>query len=208
MNRVRQMWVRLSETGFARSTRFASDGAGASGSGSRDAVEMRRGLLRMVLRDTLRMTGIPADWIQGHAMVGREPDGVVHVYWQLVVRQWSDDLARLLPLLESRLRAELSLYESDVQDWLRGVSWQFDLGDYPHHVFPAPAHWKALKLRRAGLVDDPMDAMVVHELPAPTTADGQQKLDDWMAAGQAHQGGADAHQPFADFRPTEPAPLS
>jgi hypothetical protein len=200
MKQLRDLWAGFSEFGAAHSTGFGRGGAGAD---VPSASDMHEGLLRLVLRDTLRLTGIPTDWIRGKVARGRDANGRCGLEWRLWVCQWDDELVQLLPLIERRLRVELALYEPDAGQWLLGISWQFHLDRYPRRVFPSPDHWKAVQLRKAGVQDDPMDALLVRELPAPTTQGGQQKLAEWMAAGPAPTDWADGLPPFRDFQPTE-----
>lgn len=103
----------------------------------------RRGLVRMAVRDTLRLCGVPTDWIASHVLAVRERNGQTHAHVRLTLNHWDERLLRYLPLIEQRVRAEMAHFEPESAGWLRSFSWEFLPGHYPHEAMPAPSTWTA-----------------------------------------------------------------
>jgi hypothetical protein len=122
-----------SHTDFEAESRFVEQG-------SRN--DTRRELIRVVLRDTLRRHGIPADWLRGEMLTvaSRERQTVMHL--RLVMLHWDDRLLNFSHAFELSFMKELSQFESDASDWLHSISWQIgaDSG-CPHVEMPQPQSW-------------------------------------------------------------------
>jgi hypothetical protein len=92
--------------------------------GSRNAP--RRELVQVVLRDTMRMHGIPSDWIECRilSVVSRSSVSGVHVTF--IIRDGEDRLLGFVHPFQDSFVRELEKYEPRAKDWLFSVSWQFD----------------------------------------------------------------------------------
>lgn len=102
----------------------------------------RRELVRVVLRDTLRMHGIPIEWISCEISAGHSP--TKNQAWQihLTVRKWHEGLPRYAPLLQQLLLQGLQRFDPSHSHDQHLVFWRFaeDCG-YPYTSMPAPAWW-------------------------------------------------------------------
>lgn len=114
-----------------------------SAAGNGESGPHRRGLVRMAVRDTLRLCGVPTDWIAAHVLAVRERNGLSHAHVRLTLNRWDERLLKYLPLIEQRVRAEMAHFEPESTAWLRSFSWEFLPDDYPHEAMPAPSTWVA-----------------------------------------------------------------
>lgn len=101
----------------------------------------RRELLRVRTRNTLRLCGIPEQWVE--AQVLPEPEGGrTFLHLRLVVRHWDERLMRFAFAFQTRLLREIERIDPQVPQWLRSIVWQFphDLA-CPHPDLPEPSTW-------------------------------------------------------------------
>ena len=109
---------------------------------SRQHSEVQRELVGMVLKDTMRLHGVPSQWlgceVNHITRYGSKESFVVRV----VIHKWNTTLLRYLPALENQLRLGLDRYEPGVDHSGFIITWQFsaDCG-CPHHAMPSPAIW-------------------------------------------------------------------
>ena len=109
---------------------------------SRQHSEVQRELVGMVLKDTMRLHGVPSQWlgceVNHITRYGSQESFVVRV----VIHKWNTTLLRYLPALENQLRLGLDRYEPGVDHSGFIITWQFsaDCG-CPHHAMPSPAIW-------------------------------------------------------------------
>lgn len=104
---------------------------------------LRVELLRLTLRDTLRQSGIPTDWIGADPMLASTRSGNRGVHWRLCIKHWNPRLMLLIPALQERLIGQLKRVDQTAEQWLVGLSWEMKLGgksSYP--AMPPPASWK------------------------------------------------------------------
>lgn len=105
----------------------------------------RRELIRVVLRDTLRMHGIPTEWIScGLISQSRRPDDDAPLI-QLVILKWNASLLQFAPALEQQLLLGLDRFDPVTDHSKYMVSWKFapDCG-CPFTTLPDPAFWSAV----------------------------------------------------------------
>ncbi len=117
-----------------------------SSQNSRDVTDspqaVRKELLRLVLRETLKYNGIPSDWITADALVAtssrREPG--IHV--RLIMRHWDERLPIHGMAFQQNLETRLLTMDPLAGTWLMGISWQYQLpadADWPR--MPHPGVW-------------------------------------------------------------------
>ena len=105
---------------------------------------VRKDLLRMVLRDVLARTGIPADWLTAEMVSSASPRRGDGIHVRFLVRHWSPRLLEHGPAFQEEFIFRLLMLDPRAQEWLHGFSWQFSLPDAqvcPR--LPPPASWKA-----------------------------------------------------------------
>lgn len=121
----------LFKTLFRRGSR--GPGGRTSDAGDSDLSETREGrdhlrreLVHVVVRDTMRIRGIPSDWLT--AMVLPLPGGAagrgLHVL--LVVRQGHEQMLAYVPAFQRSFFTALRQFDPRALEWLVGLSWQFD----------------------------------------------------------------------------------
>jgi hypothetical protein len=101
-----------------------------------------RELVRVVLRDTLRMNNIPPDWIScesAPATPGRSDGGLLI---QLVIRRWHEGLMAYAPLLQQQFLQALQRFDPASDHAHHVVVWKFSpTCGYPGTTMPAADFW-------------------------------------------------------------------
>ncbi|HVZ43527.1 MAG TPA: hypothetical protein VHA82_06930 [Ramlibacter sp.] len=115
------------------------------------ATATRRELLKVVLRDTLRRQGIPAEWVAAEVFTAtsrsRNDSGL---HWRLVLRHWDARLPNHLVALQNALVARALAIDPMAHEWLMGVSWQFALQDESQcPALPHPGSWTSTPREQA-----------------------------------------------------------
>src|SRR5688572_12768365 len=91
---------------------------------ARQQFTVRRDLLRLVLRDTLTRTGIPAGWIEMHALAATSSGKATGVHARFIVRHWNPLLMVHAPGLEQSFVQRLMALDPLADHWVMGFSWQ------------------------------------------------------------------------------------
>lgn len=123
----------------AGATQFHESEPTTEQGGSKNAP--RREMVQVVLRDTMRMHGIPSDWIECRilSVMGRSTMAGMHVH--LVVRKGDDRLLTYVHAFQNSFRSEIERFDPNAPDWLLSVAWQFEGNDGQHAAMPSPASW-------------------------------------------------------------------
>lgn len=103
---------------------------------------IRRELIVVVLKDTLRLQGIPYDWISCDVFVVSHPQRGEEFHVQLVVMKWNELLMRYAMALQYQLLRGLNRFDPSNDHSKYFVSWRFspDCG-CPFRVMPPPMIW-------------------------------------------------------------------
>lgn len=98
---------------------------GEQGASTRQHTDIQRELVRVVLKDTLRIHGIPAAWLSCEvlALSGRARGDDMMV--RLIVLKWHEPLLKFMPALQSELITGLDRFEPAIDHSKYIVSWQF-----------------------------------------------------------------------------------
>lgn len=103
---------------------------------------IKRELIRVVLKDTLRQQAIPYDWLACEIIIiPRGPeDEELHI--QLVVMKWNELLMRYAMALQQQLLRGLDRFDPSVDHTKYIISWRFspECG-CPFTVMPPPLLW-------------------------------------------------------------------
>ena len=101
----------------------------------------RRELLRVRTRNTLRLPGIPENWIESQVLV--EPvGGRTFLHLRLVVRHWDERLLRYAVAFQTKLMAEIERIDPQARQWLLSIVWCFPLDLHtPFPELPQPSAW-------------------------------------------------------------------
>lgn len=103
---------------------------------------IKRELIRVVLKDTLRQQCIPYDWLACEIIIiPRGPDDE-ELHIQLVVMKWNELLMRYATALQQQLLHGLDRFDPSVDHSTYIISWRFapDCG-CPFTVMPPPMFW-------------------------------------------------------------------
>ena len=159
---------------------------------------MRRELIRVLARDTLRYSGIPSDWVECQVLILPSRSGETFMQARLVVKHWDERLLRYAFAFQRRLMAEIERFEPDAAQWLQSISWQYlvDL-DCPYRDLPEPASWTA-HLRPAQPDSQPAPL-------EPEQDELQQDLQRLFAVRDAELATRADTDRDGDFAPTQPA---
>ncbi len=104
---------------------------------------LRRQLVHVLLRDVLRRHGIPAPLVECQLLVVSSRTRGPGMYVRLVLKQWDERLVRYAFAFQKALRVDILRFEPQANEWLHGVSWQFDFGDScPYAELPDKKFWQ------------------------------------------------------------------
>ena len=111
-------------------------------SSTRAHTDIKRELIRVVLKDTLRQHGIPLDWLACEIIIIRRGPVAEELHIQLVVMKWNETLMRYAMALQQQLLGGLDRFDPTVDHSKYVVSWRFapDCG-CPFTVMPSPKVW-------------------------------------------------------------------
>ena len=119
---------------------------------------IRRELIRVVLKDTLRLHGIPFGWLACEVIIIARAPGEKDLNIQLVIMKWNEKLLRFAPALQQQLLLGLDRFEPTVDHSKYMVSWRFspDCG-CPFTNMPDPKVW--IKNTRTQVEAEPISVL-------------------------------------------------
>ncbi len=128
-----------------------------------------RELVRVVLRDTLRMNGIPTEWLGCEVLTRsrKAEDGAVQI--QLLIHHWHEGLLRYAPLIQLQLLQALQRFDPASDHSRHTVVWRFSPAcQPPHDSMPPPSFWSGSAPGNARLQLPPSDLDQIDKGFAPT----------------------------------------
>ena len=127
------------------SSRPGPAGAQAGGPSTRGPSSpqtVRKELVRVSVRDTLLHNGIPAAWVRADPLTTSAPGRETGVHVRLVVQHWDTRLMQCAVALQEHVEKRILSLDPAAENWLMGLSWQFDLEDVSHcPPLPHPGSW-------------------------------------------------------------------
>jgi len=108
-------------------------------------VHLRRELLRFVLHDTLKKTGVPAAWIGGEATPAVHESGRLTMEIRLVIECDEPRLLYYLAPFQAAFEERLLAIEPDAWAWVTRISWGLGSKREPgdrDHAMPPPDYWE------------------------------------------------------------------
>lgn len=114
----------------------------APGPSTQQHTNVKRELIRVVLKDTLRLQGIPYDWLSCEIIVIPRGPSEEDLHIQLVLMKWHETFLRYAPALERQLLRGLDRFDPQVDHSKYIISWRFsrDCG-CPFTVMPPAPFW-------------------------------------------------------------------
>ena len=102
----------------------------------------RRQLVQVLLRDVLRKSGIPPEWIECQMLLVASRTRGQGMYVRLVIKHWDERLMNYLVAFQETLMADIRRFEPNAEEWLHGISWQLDMGEQcPYPALPEKTFW-------------------------------------------------------------------
>jgi len=193
LNRIFRPDAKGAETGPPSATRFQDSDSGTEDDQAA-RLNVRRELVQVTLRETMRRHAVPSDWLDLRMLpvVNRKGKHGMHV--QLVVKQGQGALLTYIPSFQSAFMAEIEKFEPRAWDWLLSISWQFtgisstNAGEEPRVVTqPTPLAQAPARPQAAA---------------TPVDEDVEQDLQALFAIRDAAM--QQSQEPQPDFQPTRP----
>lgn len=105
--------------------------------------DVRRDLIRVVLKETLRLHGIPVGWIGCEVIIVARAPREEQLHIQLVLIRWDEQLLRYAAALQQQLLLGLDRFDPSVDHSKYIFSWRFapDCG-CPFPLMPDPTSWR------------------------------------------------------------------
>jgi hypothetical protein len=152
----------------------AAQAGGPSTRGSSSPQSVRKELVRVSVRDTLLHNGIPAAWVRADPLTTSAPGRETGVHVRLVVQHWDARLMQCAVALQEHVEKRILALDPAAENWLMGLSWQFDLEDVSHcPPLPHPGSWTLPTAPRAAFALQPEPAAPSADVISGPTRIGQ-----------------------------------
>ena len=157
--------------------------------------DIRRELIRVVLKDTLRQHGIPFHWLACEVIIIPRGPGEEELHIQIVILKWHEQLLRHALALQQQLLLGLDRFDPSVDHSKYMISWRIspDCG-CPVAWMPDPAIW--IEKAAPMVVEAPLSILDRRRTPRGPTANA---LEAALAST--------SHQDTDSFSTTQMAPL-
>jgi hypothetical protein len=106
-----------------------------------DQIRLRKQLMKVVLRDTLRKTGLPPDWLGGETKVITMPNGEIKIELQLSVQIDEPRFLTYLTAFQADFLRRLFAIEPGAEDWFFAFTWRLRNDPVFEVAMPAPEYW-------------------------------------------------------------------
>jgi hypothetical protein len=115
------------------------------------ANDTQQELVRVVFKDTLRVTGVPPAWLKCEVHQLTDKYQIPRMQVHLIMRKWSGQMLRYSMAFQHQMLACLDRYEPAVDHSTYEWVWKYDPQcDVPFPLMPEPQEWtKKLEPRKA-----------------------------------------------------------
>jgi hypothetical protein len=144
--------------------------ASLSLSPSETELDLKRDLLRVVLSNTLKKNGVPAQWIAGEINAMNLPTGELRIEVRLSVQVDEPRLLAYLASFQADFERRLLGIAPDAKQWVSGFVWTLTPDPVYEVALPTADYWeqvisdRELTARQKGAVVWDRDAMARHFL--------------------------------------------
>lgn len=158
--------------------------------------DVRRELIRVVLKDTLRRHGIPLDWLACEVMVTTRSLDREELHIQLILMKWNEQLLHYAAALQQQLLLGLDRFDPGVDHSSYVVSWRFSphCGG-PNLVLPEPKFW--LQAVQPEVPETPVSVLDRRRTQRPP------KVAPTYPAAAVHRSMAPSHEPARNATPSQ-----
>ena len=102
----------------------------------------RRQLVQVLLRDVLRRSGIPPEWIDCQMLLVSSRTRGHGMYVRLVLKHWDHRMMNYTVAFQRALVTDIERFEPQASQWLHGISWQLEVEDTcPYTELPEKSFW-------------------------------------------------------------------
>ena len=103
----------------------------------------------MLLRDVLRKSGIPPEWIECRMLVVASRTKGTGMFVRLVIKHWDARFMDYAFAFQNTLLTDIERFDQNA-DWLHGISWELELGDScPYMTLPEKTYWQSPLIKAA-----------------------------------------------------------
>jgi hypothetical protein len=115
------------------------------------ANSLRRQLIQVLLKDSMRRHGIPIHWLDCQMLLVSSASRGEGMYLRIIMKQWDLRMLTYALAFEKSLMVDITRFEPHASDWLYGISWQFEVGDgCPYKGLPDRHLWESHPVKRPG----------------------------------------------------------
>lgn len=155
---------------------------------------LRRQLVQVLLRDSMRRHGIPPTWLDCQMLLVSSKSRGEGMYLRILMKHWDMRLLTYAVAFQKSLLLDITRFEPHATEWLYGISWQLDISDNscPYPDLPDRSVW-----------DDPQKI--------DANSERKQDLERLFAVRDADmllRGAEAAAHPVGPYAKTEPQKLS
>jgi hypothetical protein len=144
--------------------------ATAAGS-SLNTTDVQRELVRVAFKDTMRMYGLPTQWLECQVRNLAAVDGVERIQVQMVMKKWSGHVLRYAMAFEKQLIECLDRYEPHVDHTEYEWVWRYANDcDCPFPDMPAAQEWAQKKVANDVRGTPPAPPGPIPAKPMPPTS--------------------------------------
>ncbi|MFM9901091.1 MAG: hypothetical protein ACKVOT_08745 [Polaromonas sp.] len=102
----------------------------------------RQQLVMVTVRDVLRKSGIPSEWVDCQTLNVTSRRRGPGLYIHMVITHWDERLLRFACPFQKEVRARIERFDPKATLWVHGISWQLDLEEVcPYTTLPDKTYW-------------------------------------------------------------------
>ena len=135
---------------FSKTSKEESTPASISSRGYHSSVQgssessIRVQLVQVVMRDLLRKSGIPPEWVVCQPQILNSRSRGEGIFVRLSVKHWDDRLMQHAFAFQKALLTDIVRFEPQAAKWLHGIAWQLEVASScPRTELPQKAFWLA-----------------------------------------------------------------
>jgi len=131
----------------------------------------RQQLVMITVRDIMRISGIPSDWVDCQLLNVSSRRRGSGLYIHMVINHWDDRLLQCTVAFQTDLMARMERFDPKSAVWVHGVAWRLDVGDScPVTTLPDKSFWDATRAGLASVNTTTIAPAAAQVQPAPTLA--------------------------------------
>lgn len=129
--------------GTAAQPSFKRSGAPSTLQTDSEAIN-RQQLVMITVRDVMRVSGIPPDWIDCQTLNVTSRRRGTGLYIHMVINHWDERLMRCAWAFQAEIKTRMERFDPKAAVWVHGISWQLDMaGSCPYTRLPDKSYWEA-----------------------------------------------------------------